>query len=146
MARLYRISCAVLLGAQLFFAGAAAQSVFSSEIASLPRDDPRRRAAADAVGNMLARLDAAALVLCAVAVVCALQLQRARAALLPLFAGLCALASAALVTPAIHAMRLAGDTASPGFGTLHGISTSLLVVEMLLLGAAAWFAPESRAT
>jgi len=146
MARLYRVSCAALLGAQLFFAGAAAQSVFSSEIASLPRDDPRRRAAADAVGAMLARLDAATLVLCAVAVVCALQLKRARAALLPLFAGLCALASAALVTPAIHAMRLAGDTASARFGALHGISTSLLVVEMLLLGVAAWFAPESRAT
>jgi hypothetical protein len=75
-----------------------------------------------------------------------LQLRRARAALLPLLAGLCALASAALVTPAIHAMRLAGDTASPRFGALHGISTILLVVEMLLLGVAAWLAPESRVT
>jgi hypothetical protein len=120
--------------------------VFSKEIASLPRDDPRRRAAADAVGAMLARLDAATLVLCAVSVVCAWQLRQARAALWPLLAGLCALASVALVTPAIHTMRLTGDTASPRFGALHGISTILLVVEMLLLGVAAWLAPGSRAT
>src|SRR5260370_40890498 len=100
MARLYRISCAALLGAQLFFAGIAAQSVFSPEIASLARDDPRRRAAADAVGAMLAHLDAATLALCGGAAACAWHLRRAPAALLPLPAGLCAPASAALAPPA----------------------------------------------
>jgi hypothetical protein len=141
-AQIYRLCCAVLLGAQLFFAAVAAQAVFSPEVAALPREDPRRQLAADAVGAMLARLDAATLVLCAVAVICA----RGRHALFPLFAGLCALASALWVTPAIHAMRAAGQVASPRFGMLHGISSVLLLLEMVLLAVAAWTAPESART
>ena len=141
LSQVYRLSCAALFGAQLFFAAGAAQVVFSSEVARLPRDDARRLFAADAVGGMLQRLDAATLALTALAVVCALQLSRRRAAALPLIAGLCALASAALVTPAIHALREAGQVALPKFGLLHAASSLLLLLEMALLLVAAWRAP-----
>jgi hypothetical protein len=144
MARfLYRLCCGGLFGAQLFFAAVAAQVVFSSEVAALPREHPRRQLAADLVGSMLARLDAATIALTAVAVVCAIVLGRRRGGIAPLLAGLCALASAAWVTPAIHAMRSAGLTASGRFGLLHGVSSALLVLEMALLAVAVWRAPQS---
>lgn len=144
MARfLYRLCCGGLFGAQLFFAAAAAQTVFPGEVAALPRDHPRRQLAADLVGGMLARLDAATIVLTAVAVACALVLGRRRAAIAPLLAGLCAVTSAVLITPAIQSMRAAGVTDSRRFGALHGLSSALLVVEMALLAVAVWRAPES---
>jgi hypothetical protein len=144
MARfLYRLSCGGLFGAQLFFAAVAAQVAFPREVAALPRDDPRRQLAADLVGIMLARLDAATLAFTAIAVVCAVVLGRRRAAIMPLLAGLCALASALLVTPAIHAMRVAGETGSVRFGVLHGVSSGLLVLEMVLLALGLWRAPET---
>jgi hypothetical protein len=142
-ASLYRLVTAGLLGAQLFFAAVAAQVVFSREIAARPPGDPLRVQAADAIGSMLARLDAATIAGCALAVLCAVALARSgvegglRAALLPLFAGACALASALGTTPAIHAMRAAGRTADPAFGRLHALSSSLLLVEMILLFLAA---------
>ena len=144
MARfLYRLCCGGLFGAQLFFAAAAAQVAFPREVAALPRSDPRRQFAADLVGGMLARLDAATIALVAVAVVCALSLGRRRAAIAPLLAGLCAVTSAVLITPAIQTMRAAGVTDSGRFGVLHGVSSGLLVVEMALLAVAVWRAPES---
>ena len=137
MARfLYQLSCGGLFGAQLFFAAVAAQVVFPREVAGLARDHPRRQLAADLVGSMLARLDAATIALTAVAVICAFALGRPRGAIAPLLAGLCAVASAALITPAIHAMRAAGTTASGRFGLLHGVSTGLLLLEMILLAVA----------
>ncbi len=137
MARIvYRLCCGLLSGAQIFFAAVAAQVVFSREVAALPREHPRRQLAAELVGAMLARLDAATIALCAVATVCALSFDRRRRGALPLVAGLCALASVALVTPAIHAMRMAGDSASARFGMLHGLSSALLLVEMILLAIA----------
>jgi hypothetical protein len=145
LSQVYRLSCAALLGAQLFFAAVAAQVVFSREVAALPRDDARRLLAADAIGAMLARLDAATLSLGAAAVVCAILLGRRRAAALPLLAALCALASAALITPAIHAMRDAGQVALAKFGMLHGASSLLLLLEMVLLLVAAVRAPEPLA-
>jgi hypothetical protein len=139
MARfLFRLCCGGLVGAQLFFAALAAQIVFPSDVAALPRDHPRRQLAADLVGRMLARLDAATIALSAVAVVCAIVLGRRREAIAPLLAGLCALASAMLVTPAIHGMRAAGEVGSGRFGMLHGISSGLLVLEMILLTVAVW--------
>ena len=106
MARfLYRLCCGGLLGAQLFFAAVAAQVVFPREVAALPRDHPRRQLAADLVGSMLARLDAGTIVFTALAAVCAIVLGRRRGAVAPLLAGLCALGSSLLVTPAIHALR-----------------------------------------
>ena len=70
MARfLYRFCCGGLVGAQLFFAAVAAQVVFPRDVAALPRDHPRRQLAADLVGSMLARLDAATLALTAVSFV-----------------------------------------------------------------------------
>jgi hypothetical protein len=139
MARfLYLLCCAGLVGAQLFFAVVAAQAAFPAEVAALPRDDPRRQLAADLVGAMLARLDAATVALTAVAVICALVLGRRRAAIAPLLAGLCALTSALLVTPSIHALRVAGSSSSARFGLLHGVSSGLLVLEMVLLAVAAW--------
>lgn len=134
----YRFCTLALAGAQLFFAAVAAQVVFPSAVASLPRDDSRRVLAADLVGAMLARLDAAAIALCALAVICAVALHDTRAALLPLVAGLCALASAALVTPAIHALRAAGQAAGPRFGMLHGLSSTLLLAQIALLLLAAF--------
>src|SRR6202022_2139465 len=140
---LYRLVTAGLLGARLFFAAVAAQVVFSREIAARPPGDPLRQQAADAVGGMLARLDAATLSCAAIAVVCSVLLARngipgARgAALFPLLAGLCAAASAFLVTPAIHALRVAGRTRDPAFGRLHALSAGLLLLEMIFLLVAA---------
>jgi hypothetical protein len=142
MARfLYVLCCGGLFGAQLFFAAVAAQVVFPKDVAELSRDHPRRQLAADLVGSMLARLDAATIALSAVAVVCAFVLSRPRHAIAPLLAGICALASALLVTPGIHAMREAGATASGRFAALHAVSSSLLVLEMILLAVALWRAP-----
>jgi len=138
---LYRLCCGGLLGAQLFFAAVAAQIVFPSDVAALPRDHPRRQLAADLVGKMLARLDAGTIALTAVAAICAIALGRRREAIAPLLAGLCAVASAVLVTPAIHGMRAAGEVGSGRFGMLHAISSSLLVLEMILLAVALWRAP-----
>jgi hypothetical protein len=147
MARLlpfvYRLCCLGLIGAQLFFVAVASQTVFPREVAALPREHPRRALAADLVGAMLVRLDAATIALSAAAVICALGAHSRRAAVLPLLAGLCALASAALITPAIHGMREAGQTALPRFGLLHGLSAGLLLLEIVLLLAAAFLLPES---
>ena len=144
MARfVYRLCCGGLLGAQIFFAAVAAQVVFPRQVAALPRDDPRRQLAADLVGSMLSRLDAGTIAFTAVAAVCAIALGRRRAALAPLLAGLCALGSALLVTPAIHALRATGETASGRFGMLHGVSLGLLVLEMILLAVALWQDPRS---
>src|SRR5207253_10031575 len=91
---------------------------------------PARTAAADQVGRMLSALDRMTLLLAAIALLCALVLGRRgvrrapRAALPPLVAGLLAGISAALVTPAIHAMRLAGQTSTAAFGLLHAASRS----------------------
>jgi Domain of unknown function (DUF4149) len=153
--RLYRLIASSLFGAQLFFAAVAAQKVFSSEVAALPRGDPRRTLAADLVGQMLSSLDAITILGCAVCVLLAFRsLPTAaplpstaapsatasaaerpshRAALLPLVAGLCALASAFGTTPVIHSLRDANRTAEPLFGILHASSTLLLFTEMLLL-------------
>jgi hypothetical protein len=142
-ATLYRLVTAGLLGAQLFFAAVAAQVVFSRQIAARPQGDPLRVQAADAIGSMLARLDAATLAGCALAVLCAVALAREgafgglRAALLPLLAGACALGSALGTTPAIHALREAGRTADPAFGRLHALSAGLLLIEICLLFLAA---------
>src|SRR5436309_788985 len=97
---LHRLSCGGLAGAQIFFAAAAAQVAFPAAVAALPREDARRRLAADLVGQMLARLDAATLAFAALAVLCAVLARlRRSAAVLPLIAGLCALASMAAITP-----------------------------------------------
>lgn len=144
---LYRLLTAGLFGAQLFFAAGAAQVVFSREVAALPHEDLRRVFAADAIGGMLARLDAATILGCATAVLCAILLARSagpaaqRAALFPLLAGACAAASAFLTTPAIHALRLANRTADPVFGRLHALSGLLLLLEMLFLAIAVARAP-----
>lgn len=144
MARfLYRLSCGSLFGAQLFFAAVAAQVVFPRDVAALPREHPRRQLAADLVGAMLARLDAATLALTALAVVCAVAIGRPRSAIAPLLAGLCAAISALAVTPAIQSMRAAAETTSGRFGLLHGISSALLVLQMILLALALCRAPES---
>jgi hypothetical protein len=150
VAFLYRLCVGALLGAQLFFAAVAAQVIFSPEVAALPRDDARRRVAADLVGALLARLDRMTLTLAAVAALSAILLARlgglprARlAALPPLVAGVLALLSSAYVTPAIHAARLSGDTGSAHFGRLHAFSSMLLLVEMVMLAVAVWIAPES---
>lgn len=148
---LYRLTTAGLFGAQAFFAAAAAQVVFSREIAALPAGDPLRLQAAADVGGMLARLDAATLSGTAIAVLCAVLLSRSReagarrAALLPLLAGACAAASAFLTSPAIHALRMAGRTREPAFGRLHALSSALLLAEMLFLLAAVARAPSGEA-
>jgi hypothetical protein len=92
---------------------------------------------------MLARLDAATIALTAVAVICGLVLGRPRSAIAPLVAGLCAVVSVAWITPAIHALRAAGTTASGRFGLLHGVSSGLLVLEMILLAVAVLRVPQS---
>ena len=139
----YRLSCALPAGAQLFFAAVAAQVVFPRDVAALPRSDARRQLAADLVGSMLARLDAATISLSALAVLCAVLLSQRKAAVLPLVAGLCAAASSGLITPRIHAMREAGETALPRFGLLHAVSSCLLLAKMIILVVAAVRAPES---
>lgn len=136
MARfLYRLSCAGLLGAQVFFAAVAAQVAFQAGL--------ERRIAGDLAGAMLQRLDSAALAICAVAVLCAVVVGRRRLAVPPLLAGICALVSTMVVTPKIHALRMAGQTGSPLFGRLHGVSAGLLILEMVLLLVAVWLAPGS---
>jgi len=140
---LYRLCCAGLFGAQIFFAAVAAQTVFPKDVSALPREHPRRQLAADLVGAMLARLDAGTLALSAVAVLCAVFLGRWRSAIAPLLAGLCAAASALLVTPAIHSMREAGQTGTGRFGLLHGVSSVLLILEMILLAIALWKTPQA---
>jgi hypothetical protein len=139
MDRIFRVLCALLAGGQLFFAAVAAQVVFPRAVAELPRTEPRRTLAADLVGAMLARLDAATIVITALAVLLAVSGGRRKLSLLPLAAGLCAVASAFWFTPQIHAMRAAGQTAGARFGMLHGISSSLLLLEMILLAIAAFF-------
>src|SRR4051812_98813 len=139
MDRIFRILCALLAGGQLFFAAVAAQVVFPKIVAELPRGEPRRVLAADLVGAMLARLDTAALAVSALAVVLAVAGGRRRLALLPLVVGLCAAASAFWITPQIHALREAGQSGTPRFGMLHGVSSSLLLLEMILLAIAAFF-------
>jgi len=76
-------------------------------------------------------------------VVCAIALGRPRNAIAPLLAGLCAAISALAVTPAIQSMRAAAETTSGRFGLLHGISSALLVLQMILLALALCRAPES---
>lgn len=145
--RAYRLAAALLLGAQLFFAAVAAQAAFPPEVAALPRGHAARIAAADLVGRMLSSLDRWTLSLSALCVLCAVLLSRAghgralRSALPPLLAGLCAASSALLFTPWIHELRAAGQTQGPAFGRLHGASTGLLLVEMLLLVWALAIAP-----
>jgi hypothetical protein len=138
MVRIFRLLCALLAGGQLFFVAIAAQVVFPKAVAELPRGEPRRVLAADLVGSMLARLDAVALVVSALALVLAIAAGRRRLALFPLIVGLCAAASAFWITPQIHALREAGLTGTPKFGMLHGISSSVLLLELILLAIAAW--------
>ncbi len=153
-----RSLCAAQAGAQLFFTVAATQVIFSAEVAALPHGDPRRELAAELVGACLARLDAAAMAVAALAVALLfirIRVNQSRAQLLgskasapgagaepraaisPLLAGLCALGSAFGTTPAIHAMRLAGETRTARFGAMHGLSSGLLLLEMLLFAWAA---------
>ncbi len=140
----YRLSAGALFGAQLFFAAVAAPSAFNREVAALPQGHPLRTAAADLVGRELAALDRLALTCAALAVIAAILLARRgsaialRAALPPVLIGLCAAASAMLVTPAIHALRAQGSTATPAFGRLHALSTALVAVELLLGALALW--------
>jgi hypothetical protein len=139
MERTFRLLCALLAGAQLFFAAVAAQVVFPRAVAELPRTEPRRVLAADLVGAMLARLDAVVMMGAAVALLLGVANGRRRLLLLPLVAGLCAAASAFWFTPQIHALREAGQSGTPRFGMLHGVSSSLLLLEMILLAIAAFF-------
>jgi hypothetical protein len=149
LAFVYRLCAGVLLGAQVFFAAVAAQAAFPRDVAALTPGHPARTAAAQLVGHMLAALDRMTLALAAVTVVCAVLLGRrgvqraARAAVPPLIAGTLAGISAAVITPAIHAMRLAGQTSGSQFGMLHAGSTLLLLGEMLLLTAALWMGPDN---
>src|SRR5438105_4018633 len=121
LAFIFRLTCALPLAAQLFFLAIAARAAFPREVAALPRGDPARAAAADLVGRLLAALDRMTLVCSAAAVIAAVLLSRrgvqraAVAALPPLIAGVLAGISAALVTPAIHALRLSGQTSTQAF-------------------------------
>ncbi|MBS2022980.1 MAG: hypothetical protein JST92_11250, partial [Deltaproteobacteria bacterium] len=137
----FRLLCALLAGAQVFFIAAATQVIFPKDVAALPHGDPRRTLAADLVGKLLARLDAATIVGCAVAIACVVFLSTRggslRPALLPLLAASCALASAFWTTPAIRSLRAAGLTQTPSFGLMHAVSSSLLLVELVLLLIAA---------
>src|SRR3954470_10346416 len=111
LAFVFRVCVGFLFGAQVFFASIAAPAAFPRAVAEQPVASPARRAAADLVGRMLAHLDRATLVLCAVAALCAIALgraglPRARIAAAPvLCAGLAALLSSFWITPRIHAMR-----------------------------------------
>ena len=147
LAYLYRLAVALLLGADFFFAAVAAPASFPRNIASLPPGSWQRVAAADLVGRMLSRLDRMTLVLAGVAALSAIALARtgfarARTAALPVLgAGLCALFSAAWVTPRIQTLRGLGESAGPEFGRLHFLSTALVGIEMLLLLGALWISP-----
>jgi hypothetical protein len=135
MARfLYRLSCAGLLGAQVFFAAGASRVVFQGGL--------ERRVAGDLVGAMLSRLDSATLAFTALAALCAILLGQPRRAVAPIGAGLLAAVSSFLITPAIHALRASAHPASPAFGRLHLASLVVLGAEMVLLVAALWLAPE----
>src|SRR4051812_28647453 len=123
----YRLSAGLLLGAQLFFAAVAAQDVFPREVAALPQGHPLRTGAAETIGRMLGTLDQLTLGFCALAVLVALRLGSRRAVIPPLAAGVLAGISAGLVTPAIHQLRMAGQTSGSTFGMLHGLSTLLLL-------------------
>jgi len=138
LAFIYRLAAGALLGGQLFFAFVVAPAAFTL---------PERRLAADLVGLQLAALDRLALGLTAVAVLAAVLrgANVARRALPPLLAGLCAAASMLLVTPWVRELREAGQTGTPIFARLHAASTLLLAVEMVLLGAALWFARDDAA-
>ena len=49
------------------------------------------------------------------------------------------LALAAVTVPAlVHAMREAGQIGTPRFGMMHGMSTGMLLIELILLAIAAW--------
>src|SRR5437764_2535524 len=124
MERIYRLLCAALVGADLFFI-VAAQVSFALA----------RPQAGDLVGAMLARLDAATLVVTAALVILA---GRRPAALLPLAAGLCAAASVLYFTPQIHPMRGAGPLSAPRFGVLRAFSHALPLVERVLLPIGGW--------
>jgi Domain of unknown function (DUF4149) len=146
-AYLYRLAAGLLLGAQAYFAFVAAPAAFPREVAALPAGHPARTAAANLIGVQLASLDRMTLLFCAIGALCAIALARmgvaaARIAAVPvLLTGLCALASSEWVTPRIHALRAAGQTQLPEFGRLHGVSTTLLGVEIVLLLVALWVAP-----
>ncbi|HUJ28791.1 MAG TPA: DUF4149 domain-containing protein [Myxococcales bacterium] len=133
---IYRLSTAGMLGAIVFFAAVASQAAFRSGLIT------DRGVSGNLVGAMLARLDAATLAFSALAVLCAVVLGQPRRALLPLGAGLLAAVSAFVITPMVHAMREAGQTGTPAFGRMHGISAMLMLVEMLLLALALWFEPK----
>ena len=136
MARfLYRLCTAGLFGAQLFFSAVASQAAFRSGLVERP-------VAGSLVGAMLARLDAATIALSALAALVAVLLGQPRRAILPVVAGLLAVVSAFVLTPAVHAMREAGQTGTPAFGRMHGYSAGLMLAEMLLLALAVWFEPK----
>ena len=143
----YRLAAGLAAGAQLFFVAISAQSIFTSAIAALPRTDPARTNAANLVGVQLAQLDRLTLALTAAAALSAIFLARSgvpharRAALPALLAGLGAFASSAFITPAIHALRAAGEVATPRFGMLHGLSSGVLLLELIALLTAVWLAP-----
>ena len=135
MARfLYRLCTAGTLGAQIFFAAVAAQVAFRSGLVE-------RQVSGNLVGAMLSKMDAATMAFSAIAVVSAVLLGQPRRALLPLVAGLLAVISAFVITPAVHAMRESGQIGTPAFGRLHGISSTMMLVEMILLALAVWFEP-----
>lgn len=138
MNRLYPLLLSLLAGAQVFFIWISTQVVFPKAISALPREDPLRRNAADTVGGMLLRLDKASLSIGAICALWAiLQGHRLQAAL-PAAVALSAALSVLWITPEIHALREAGNTASGRFGMLHGLSSGLLLLEIVLLCIAAW--------
>jgi len=148
--RAFRFLCAAQAGAQLFFIAAATQVIFPPQVALLPHENSRRTLAADLVGQLLVRLDSASLVVSGAAVLLSLWLWRlgessSRRALQPLLAGLCALASMLGTTPAIQLLRAANRTGDPLFGKLHGLSSGLLLCELLLFAWAA-LAPSGAPT
>src|ERR1041384_2061566 len=136
MARfLYRLTTGGLLGALIFFAAVASQVAFRSGLVE-------RQVSGSLVGAMLSKLDAATMAFTALAVLTAILLGQPRRAILPLVAGLLAVVSAFLITPAVHAMREAGQVGTPAFGRLHGISALVMIAEMILLALALWFEPK----
>jgi len=151
LAYLYLLAAGLGAGAQLFFAAISAQTIFTKAVAALPPGDPARSSAATLVGLQLAQLDRLTLTLTSVAALCAIFLARrglpsARRAALPvLLAGLGAFWSSAWITPQIQALRAAGETATPRFAQLHGLSGGVLLLELLLLALSLWIAPYGRA-
>ena len=140
--RAFRFLCGAQAGAQLFFTIAATQVIFSSEIAALPHEDPRRTLAADQVGQLLARVDTMTIIVSFVTFCVAWSIANQkrvslRRALPPLLAGLCAITSIFGTTPAIHALRATNRTGELRFGLMHALSSTLLILEMLLFAWAA---------